>query len=224
MKKYFRLPSPAMLVAMTALVFSMAGTSYAVKQINGKTIKNKTITGKKLKSNTLTGSQIKESKLGKVRSSSNADNAANAAALEGTPAAGFARTANFVRVLASAQVGDPDVTLLTHGDISVKMRCYNSGGSDRLSVFASVANNGALMVSQEDSPDPLDSTTAFDSSEFWSQSTTENTLGTDDGYDETGWVLNAASDKLVTLLEGSSVGVLNRGGKDCTYGGVYILN
>lgn len=221
MKRYFRMPSPAMLVALTALFLSLAGTSYAVKQINGKTIKNKTITGKKLKNNTLTGSQIRESKLAKVPAATSAD---NAAALEGTPATGFARTANFVRVLASAQVGDPDVTLLTHGDISVKMRCYNSTGSDYVSVYASVANNGALMETEEDSPDPLDSTTAFDSAEFFNHSGTENTPAKEDGYDETGWVLNAASDKIVTLLEGSSAAVLNRAGKDCTYGGVFILN
>lgn len=224
MKKYFRLPSPAMLVAMMALVFSMAGTSYAVKQINGKTIKNKTITGKKLKSNTLTGTQILESKLAKVPSAASADSAANAVALEGTPAAGFARSANFVRVLASANVGDPDVTLVTHGDISVKMRCWNSTGSDRISVYASTATDGAVLESESDNAAPLNIATAFDSSELVTDSVTENTFDAEDGYDDTGFVMNAASDKIITLLEGSKALVFNRAGKDCTVGAVFIVN
>jgi hypothetical protein len=61
-----RLPSPAMIVAVIALVVALAGTAYAAQTINGGAIKKQTIGGGKLKQKTLTGFQINTNKLGVV--------------------------------------------------------------------------------------------------------------------------------------------------------------
>ena len=61
-------PSPAMVVALTALVVALAGTAYAAQTINGGSIKKQTIGGGKLKHKTLTGFQINTNKLGTVPS------------------------------------------------------------------------------------------------------------------------------------------------------------
>jgi len=61
-----RRPSPAMVVAMTALIVALAGTAYAAQTINGGAIKKQTIGGGKLKQKTLTGFQINTNKLGVV--------------------------------------------------------------------------------------------------------------------------------------------------------------
>lgn len=61
-----RRPSPAMVVAMIALVVALAGTAYAAQTINGGAIKKQTIGGGKLKEDTLTGFQINTNKLGTV--------------------------------------------------------------------------------------------------------------------------------------------------------------
>jgi hypothetical protein len=61
-----RRPSPAMVVAMAALIVALAGTAYAAQTINGGAIKKQTIGGGKLKKNTLTGFQINNNKLGVV--------------------------------------------------------------------------------------------------------------------------------------------------------------
>src|SRR5215813_12851995 len=61
-----RMPSPAMVVAVIALVVSLAGTAYAAQTINGGSIKKQTIGGGKLKKKTLTGFQINTNKLGTV--------------------------------------------------------------------------------------------------------------------------------------------------------------
>jgi hypothetical protein len=61
-----RRPSPAMVVAMIALITALAGTAYAAQTINGGAIKKQTIGGGKLKENTLTGFQINTDKLGTV--------------------------------------------------------------------------------------------------------------------------------------------------------------
>jgi hypothetical protein len=65
-------PSPAMVVAVTALVVALAGTAYAAQTINGGAIKKQTIGGGKLKQKTLTGYQINVNKLGVVPSAKRA--------------------------------------------------------------------------------------------------------------------------------------------------------
>ena len=61
-----RRPSPAMVVAVVALVVALAGTAYAAQSINGGAIKKQTIGAGKLKHKTLTGYQINTNKLGVV--------------------------------------------------------------------------------------------------------------------------------------------------------------
>src|SRR4051794_17781050 len=61
-----RRPSPAMVVALIALVAALGGTAYAAQSINGGAIKKQTIGGGKLKKDTLTGFQINNNKLGTV--------------------------------------------------------------------------------------------------------------------------------------------------------------
>jgi hypothetical protein len=61
-----RRPSPAMVVALVALVAALGGTAYAAGQINGNSIKRQSIGGGKLKKKTLTGAQINVNKLGEV--------------------------------------------------------------------------------------------------------------------------------------------------------------
>ena len=58
-------PSPALVVAVNALVAALAGTAWAAK-INGSSIVKHSIGGGKVKKDTLTGYQIKQSKLGEV--------------------------------------------------------------------------------------------------------------------------------------------------------------
>src|SRR4051795_741748 len=61
-----RRPSPAMVVAVIALIVALAGTAYAAQKINGNLIEKQTIGAGKLKKKTLTGFQINTNKLGTV--------------------------------------------------------------------------------------------------------------------------------------------------------------
>lgn len=61
-----RRPSPAMIVAVIALIAAVSGTAYAAQQINGGAIMKQSIGGGKLKKKTLTGFQINTNKLGVV--------------------------------------------------------------------------------------------------------------------------------------------------------------
>jgi hypothetical protein len=74
MRKLFkRRPSPALIVAMIALVVALGGTAYAA-QINGSSIVKQSIGGGKLKQKTLTGYQINTNKLGVVPTAKRATN------------------------------------------------------------------------------------------------------------------------------------------------------
>jgi len=79
-RRWLRAPSPAMIVALIALVFAMSGTAVAAsKLISGdKIIKIGSLSGNRLRSQTVTGTQIKVSTLGKVPSAATADSATNA--------------------------------------------------------------------------------------------------------------------------------------------------
>jgi hypothetical protein len=61
-----RAPSPAMVVALVALVAALGGTAYAAGRINGNSIEKQSIGGGKLKKQTLTGYQVNVNKLGEV--------------------------------------------------------------------------------------------------------------------------------------------------------------
>ena len=91
-------PSPAMVVAITALVVALTGSAYAAfrvppnsvgsrqlkaKSVTGGKIANATISGGKIAEETITGQNIKLSALGTVPLAANATNAANANTLGG---------------------------------------------------------------------------------------------------------------------------------------------
>jgi hypothetical protein len=57
------LPSPAMIVAVTALVMSLGGSAYALV-ITGKSIKNGTITTKDVRNRSLSGSDVRPDGIG----------------------------------------------------------------------------------------------------------------------------------------------------------------
>jgi hypothetical protein len=66
-------PSPALIVAIFALVVAMGGAAYATVVINGRSIAAHSIAGRKLIDNTLTGRQINEARLATVPRAANAN-------------------------------------------------------------------------------------------------------------------------------------------------------
>ena len=63
MKRFIRMPSPAMAVALVALFVAMAGTSYAAVRITGKEVANGSLTGADVRNGTLAGVEIKNGAL-----------------------------------------------------------------------------------------------------------------------------------------------------------------
>jgi hypothetical protein len=176
MRKYLRRPSPAMAVAVIALVVGASSTAVAgsIARIGSADIKDNSITTRDIRnnnigtqdirdgslgssdigSNSLNGTDIDESTLGKVPAAANADTAANADKLGGKTAeeltaSGDLRT--FVKYLA---VGESAV-LAQQGQLLARATCTdNGGGSTRTAVEFESSVEGAWM-----SGDPLTANT-----------------------------------------------------------------
>jgi len=69
------LPSPAMIVALIALVVALTGTAYAVSRLDGRLIAKRSIPGNRLAAHTIGAGEINKKSLGKVLSAASADNA-----------------------------------------------------------------------------------------------------------------------------------------------------
>ena len=119
-------PSPAMIVALIALVVALGGTAYAAQHINGGAIMKQTIGGGKLKKKTLTGFQINTNKLGIVPS---ANRAAHTywAVINNPPGAGNAALARASDTGITAAEGGGAVVVAFPQNIS---GCANVAGRD----------------------------------------------------------------------------------------------
>ena len=108
------IPSPAMIVAVVALVMSLGGSAYALV-ITGKSIRNGSVTNKDIRNHTLTGNDvrrdrlgggaIRESSLGPVSNAGSAVTAGTAAGL--THWAVVSGDGRFVRGRGQVATGDP---------------------------------------------------------------------------------------------------------------------
>jgi hypothetical protein len=100
-----QLPSPSMVVALTALVVALGGTAVAATQLfsGDKLIKPNSLSGNRLRKHTITGTQVNLKKLGKVPSAKSADTATNATNATNASHAASASTVTGQGTLASGQ-------------------------------------------------------------------------------------------------------------------------
>lgn len=63
MRRRLRLPSPAMAVALVALVAALGGTSYAAITVTSSNVRNNSLTGTDIRNSTITGADVKNRSL-----------------------------------------------------------------------------------------------------------------------------------------------------------------
>jgi hypothetical protein len=151
-----RRPSPAMVVAVIALLVALAGTAYAAQTINGGAIKKQTIGGGKLKHKTLTGYQINTNKLGVVPAAQRASHI-YWAVVNNPAGAGNAALARASDATITATEGGGAVTVTLPINVS---GCANVAGRDNAGTSvpgagyaqtnASPANPNAIEVRTRD--------------------------------------------------------------------------
>jgi hypothetical protein len=155
-----RRPSPALVVAVLALVVALGGSAYAVRQINGTTIKPRSIPGDRIRNKALTGTQINVARLGRVNEARNANNskfalrasaadssanalnagnARNADALSGNPAGAFQTRVRW------ALVGSTGTVLAQSGGVA-SPAAHPSGGVYVVDFGASLVGKALLVT------------------------------------------------------------------------------
>jgi hypothetical protein len=112
-----RRPSPAMVVALIALVFAMSGTAVAATHlVNGDNlIKKNSLSANRVRSHTLTGTQIDFSKLGTVPSATNAVTAQTANGLPALTWTNLTLQDGWIVYGAGISYGTPSYTKDTQG-------------------------------------------------------------------------------------------------------------
>jgi hypothetical protein len=98
--------TPAFLLALVALLFSMAGTGYAAAQLSGKQIKKRSLPADRVVKNSLTGVQINESKLTRVPRALLADTSKAADTAKSAATAQSAITAQSATTAESAKTSE----------------------------------------------------------------------------------------------------------------------
>lgn len=166
----FALPSPAMVVALIALIVAVGGTAYA----NGfgpfsgnKIIKKGSLSGNRLQNHTLTGTQINVSKLGTVPNATtavNASTAANANALGGQPAAAYGSASKLIDTGIIKVSGTPagaTGVVLKQGPFEFTLDCVKTAGgavTGTLDVTSTEANSVLLgYLTPAGTPHQIDS-------------------------------------------------------------------
>jgi hypothetical protein len=123
-------PSPAMVVALVALVVAMSGTAVAGSRLleGDALIKRNSLSGNRLRAHAITAREIDVRRLGKVATAGRADSAASAGvassaadsgALGGVPAAGYSRVI-YAHVLANGTVDVSQSKGLSNSNVALR--------------------------------------------------------------------------------------------------------
>jgi hypothetical protein len=129
LSKSVRRPSPALIVAVVALVAALAGSALALpgkNTVQSNDIKKNAVKSKQLKNNGVKGTDVDEASLGQV------------------PSAASANALSFLKHVTPFSLGNGETrVVLTHGPFTLTATCaINSGGQDiaRLLISTSVDN------------------------------------------------------------------------------------
>ena len=220
-------PSPAMIVACTALVLSLAGGAYAASKIKTKDIAKDAVTGSKIaddavknakiKNNSISGAKIDESTLGQVPQAANADTAGTAAKLAGQDTFYFGLAYGEGRVIVS------------NGNVALTATCDEPGGGvQRARILASTTQDGSILKSGNDNL--LGPGSSGASATFLTPSTPadnrEFAIGQDtDGlaqafFELDGGYVADADGNMVSIEEEGLLMAINYLGSDCVFAGV----
>lgn len=158
-----RRPSPAMVIALIALIASLGGTAMAAKGlISGSKIKKGTLPANRLKKNSITSRQVNEKKLGIVpratiaETATNAQKAVHANSADSTSTAvetGSKRaSATGGASVTAARAAAPQIALASKGPFSVYGKCFTDTSTSRtyIEFFIATSESGALFNSGDD--------------------------------------------------------------------------
>ena len=151
MKRFLRLPSPSMVVALIALTVALGGSAYAAIVVTGANIRNGTITGVDLKNRSLEGTKIAKDRVGY---NAVKEEGLNAQKLKKVKAASSADTFGGMaarRITAFVLANDQSRAVLTEGPFTLTARCRTEAGNQIAEIVIQTnANDAAVDGAQKD--------------------------------------------------------------------------
>jgi hypothetical protein len=247
MRTRLKRPSPALVVALVALVAALTGTAWAAlgknsvgskqlkkNSVTAAKIKNNAVTGSKIQNNAVTTSKIKENGVttSKIQDGAVTGAKVNLSTLGKVPSASSADTASnlvgqqsfFIRLN-----GGQSQTIATNGSVSLVATCdANLAGNDRVRILAQTTLSGAILDGNDNLPGPggvpaefLEPATPEEKREFVSFADTTGEIDVSSDIDE-GYVLGPDGKMITANSEGIALG-LNYGGSVCLTAGIVNL-
>jgi hypothetical protein len=228
-------PSPALIVAIIALVAALTGTAWAAlgkNSVGSKQLKKNAVTTAKIKNNAVTTGKIKDNAVigSKIKDGSITGSKVNLATLGTVPNAASAGTAanlagqqNF---FARLNVGQVQV-IATNGAVSLVAACEQGGGNDVIRIYGQTTAPGSILAGDDTLSGPGGSTEFLEPStepskrEFISLTDKTGDINVENDIDD-GFILGPEGKMISVNSEGVALG-LNYGGTTCLAAGVVNL-
>jgi hypothetical protein len=147
-------PSPAMIVAMIALIAAVSGSAYAALSKNSvgtKQLKKGAVNTSDIKNNAVTGKKAKESSFGVVPSANSA-NTAGSANIANVATSFGGMTAQKIAPFTLGNGGTQ--TVGTFGPFTLTATCaINQGGFDRARILVTTSENNSAYIGEAEDAD-----------------------------------------------------------------------
>jgi hypothetical protein len=142
MKRFARMPSPAMVVAVAALVVALGGSAYAAIRITSGNVVNNSLVGADIKNKALAGRDIKNDSLGRIPIKEERLDASKFGTVKNSAAVG-GMTARKIEpfTLGAGQTRE----LLKAGPLTLTANCRTAGNDQVAEVLVSTSSNDAAV-------------------------------------------------------------------------------
>jgi hypothetical protein len=148
MKRFMRVPSPAMVVALAALFVALGSSAYAAIVITGKNVRNNTLEGADIKNKALHGRDVKVDSLGRIPIKEERLDASKIGKVKNSDAVGGMTSRKIEPFTLNVGQGR---SVLTTGPFTLTANCRASGGNHVAEiVIATNANDAAVDGPQKD--------------------------------------------------------------------------
>jgi hypothetical protein len=142
MKRFLRLPSPALLVALAALFVALGGSAYAALVITGKNVRNNSLVGADIKNKALAGRDIKNDSLGRIPIKEERLDASKIGTVKNSAAVAGVTGKKIEPFTLGAGQGRE---LLKAGPLTLTANCRSAGGDQVAEIVVTTSSNDAAV-------------------------------------------------------------------------------
>ncbi len=142
MKRFLRLPSPAMLVALVALFVAIGGSAYAAIRITSRNVVNNSLVGADIKNKALAGRDIKNDSLGRIPIKEERLDASKIGTVKNSAAVGGTTAKKIEPFTLGAGQGRE---MLKAGPLTLTANCRSAGGDQIAEIVVTTSSNDAAV-------------------------------------------------------------------------------